>query len=330
MGAITTPADMKLVNELIETGYSETVTQAVEGFFNSSNGAVIVENAAFQGNFVQRNFMKEIPSLVTRRINQDTGSDADATRLKVQEGDQLAARLARKIGPVDITLGTLRSRNFSMDQMSLQVGQQIAKAELANLLNSATASLVGALSGTTGAVSDLTGTGASGENGLTYNALIDALALAGDTSSDIIAWIMPSAAFFQLMKESKDVSKISSIVGAGTLYDGTVASFGRPVIVTDSPSLSPTGDHYVGALKAGALTIRNDAMPIVYNDIVTGRENLVMRVQGEFDAAITVGGYRWTDAGSNPLDASLADDSKWALDASSVKHASAGFLIKVD
>ena len=328
--ALTLPSDMKLVNELIETGYSEEVTQSVETFYNGSNGAVVVENAAFQGDFVQRNFIKEVGDLVTRRINQGTGADGAATSLKATEGDQLAARLARKIGPVDIALGALRSRNFSMDDMSLQIGKQIAKAELANLLNSATASLVGALSGTTGAFVDLTGTGLSGVDGLTYNALIDIMALGGDTSNEIVAWIMPSAAHFQLMKESKDSAKISDIVGAGTLYEGTVASFGRPVIVTDSPSLSPSGDSWVGALKAGALTLRNDAMPIVYNEIVTGKENMIMRIQGEFEAAITVGGYRYGGSAKNPDDAGLAGTANWDLDATSVKHAAAGFLGKVD
>ena len=328
--ALTLPSDMKLVNELIETGYSEVVTQSVETFFNASGGAVVVENAAFQGDFVQRNFIKEIANLVTRRVNQGTGADAAATSLKAVEGDQLAARLARKIGPVDVALGALRSRNFTMEGMSLQIGQQIAKAELANLLNSATASLVGALSATTGAFDDLTGTGASGEDGLTYNALIDLMALAGDTSGDIAAWIMPSKAYFQLMKDAKDSSKISDIVGAGTLYEGTVASFGRPVIVTDSASLLPSGDAWVGALKAGAITLRNDAMPIVYNEIVSGGENLIMRVQGEFEAAITIGGYRYGGSDKNPTDAVLVNTANWALDASTVKHAPAGFLVKVD
>lgn len=329
--ALTTPSDFQLVSELIETGYTETVTQNVEAFGAASNGALTINTVAFQGETPQANYFKEIASLVSRRINDGTGSDGSATSLQLTEGADTAARLARRIGPVDITMGALRARNFTPEQASLAVGRQIAKAELANQLNSALSSLVGALAGTTGALFDNTATGIT-TNTLTHEALVEGLNLFGDANSDIVAWVMHSKAYFDLVKQAIDPSAAPETIGAATIYGGGPGTFGKPVIVTDSSALT-TGstDYYVGGLRAGALQIAVDTMPALVQDIVTGNENLTVRIQGELDYIARVMGYAYDQSagGDNPTDATLATTSNWALEASSVKQG-AGFLVLVD
>jgi hypothetical protein len=155
------------------------------------------------------------------------------------------------------------------------------------------------------------------------------MALGGDTATDIIAWVMPSAAYFRLMKDAKDASQVGSNVAGVTLFQGNVASFNKPIIVTDSPSLLPTSACLVAALKPGAITIRNDAMPLVASDLKLGDQNLTMQFQAEFDAAITIGGYRYSGSTKNPSDTVLANGANWALDASTVLHAPGGFIGKV-
>jgi hypothetical protein len=326
--AVTTNADMRLVPGLIETGYSETVTQAVDAFFSASNGAVVKETVAYQGDTVQHNYFKEVGSLVSRRINQGTGSDAAATPLKITEASDTVPRLARKIGPVAIALGAMRARNMDMSAASVALGQQVAKAELANQINSAAASLVGAISAKTGAFVNNTLTAVTTKT-LNYSALVDALALFGDASNDIVAWLMPSKPFFDLVRQSIDPTKAPDQVGAAAIYTGMPGSLGRPIIVTDAPALTASTDYWCFGLRAGAIQIKVDQMPIWTDEITLRRENIEATFQGELDYICRILGYRYTNAGANPADAALGTTANWTLDATSVKHA-AGVALKVD
>jgi hypothetical protein len=103
-----------------------------------------------------------------------------------------------------------------------------------------------------------------------------------------------------------------------TLQGGGPATFGKPVFVTDSPSLT----RRVVALKPGALRITVDNLPQWLVDAVTGEENLAMRYQGEFDYTVHVGGYGYQvgAGGLNPTDAVLAAGANWDLASTTVKH----------
>lgn len=322
MGAITTPSDMKLINELVETGYSERITQNIDAMRGASGGVIVLQSFAYQGNAIQHNFIKSITNLITRRVNDGTGSDAAATRLKIGEGDQRAMRIARKIGPVDVTLGTLRTRNMTAEQLSLAIGQQIADAELADLLNAGTASLVGALTATTGATVDRTVTAVTNKT-LTHQALVAGLKLFGDVP--IAAWLMHSAPFWDLVGDAIDNGPTE--VGATAIFQGFPGSFNKPVIVTDSPALSVSTDFWTFGLTAEALAFVRDSMGDVVGELVTGRENLVYRIQGEYDFACKVKGYRAADAmGNNPSVAALATTANWQREA--LVRNGAGFAIK--
>lgn len=335
--AITLPSNFKLVNDLFETGYSETITQAVDDFFNASNGAVVKESVAFQGDYAQHNYFKAMTGLVSRRTDSATDAAAAADPVTLSEGGDDAARLKRIIGPIDVTMGAMRARNFSVDVISRAIGVQVAKAEMADQINSAAASLVGALSSATGASVDLTATAFTTKT-LTHSGLVEIMQLAGDTSNDIAAWLMPSKAFFQLVKQAIDPTKAPDMVGTTAIYGGTPGTFGRPVIVTDSPALTKTVSagttHYIAALKPGAIQITVDELPTLIEEAVTGKKSLAWRVQGELDYLVRILGYAYKQSGTgaggaNPADSSLAASAAWSLDSASIKSA-AGFLGEVN
>jgi len=324
--AITVNTDLRLVNELVETGYTETVTQAVTQFFEGSRGAVIKDSVAFVGDSVQHNYLKEVGTLISRRINQGSGSDAAATSLKVEEASDTVPRLARKIGPVDVALGALRARGMSPEALSLALGQQIAKAEMADQINAAAASLVGAISAKTGAFFNNTVTAITTKT-MTYEALVNGLALMGDAGTDIVAWVMHSKAFYDLVKLGLTPANAPDQVGSASIFTGIPGSLGRPIIVTDAPALKASTDYWSFGLREGAVTIKVDDMPLLLTEPVTGRENLLWRIQGELDYICRVLGYRYTDSGKNPANTALATTANWALDGSTIKHA-AGIAIK--
>ena len=326
--AITLPTDFKLRNDLIETGYVETVAQAIEAFQNGGNGAIQIESGAIEGNYAQSNFLKEVASLVTRRINQGAGADGAATALAVTEGDQLAARIARKIGPVDVTLSALRTRNMGEDAISLAIGQQIAKATVADKINTAAASLVGALTAVSGAYYDNTAVTAKT---LDYEALSQVLQLAGDGSTEIVAFMMHSKPFFDLMRTQLNPStELYNSPSIGQIFSGNPATLGRPIIVTDSAPMVVASDYWCFALKAGAIMLKEDTMPTLLNQMVLGNENIAWRLQGESDYICRVQGYAYkTAAGVNPTLATLATTGSWDLDAGSAKQGGA-FALKVD
>ena len=64
----------------------------------------------------------------------------------------------------------------------------------------------------------------------------------------------------------------------------------------------------------------------VVSDLITGLENLVMRVQGEYAFNVGVKGYKWNTT-ANPADAALATGANWTKVATSDKSTAGVMLI---
>lgn len=327
--ALTTAASFKLQDEQFQAGYSEVIRQNTEDFFKRSNGAVIMDYAALKGDYKKEAFFAQMTDVVSRRITTGSGSDGTATPITLSQAEHVRPRLSRKLGPIEVTLDAMRKIGASEGEISLAIGQQLAKAESVAMLNDLVRAAVAALD-MTGSVADRT---SSTPTTLNRAALVAALLLMGDASTDIVCWVMHSKSYFDLVSETIDASKTPDAVASAACYGATPASLGKPVIVTDSSALvldATTDTYYALGLTRGALAATIETQfPDLVQELVGGKENLTMRWQGERDWQIGVKGHAWdtSTGGANPTDAALATADNWDMVASSVKGG-AGVLIK--
>ncbi len=223
----------------------------------------------------------------------------------------------RLIGPILKTIDSLKKIGSSQEEFSFILGQQWAKAVAIDMVNSAVRALVAALSGTTAAVYDYTGTGT-----MTHTALSRGKAKLGDQMGKIVCWVMHSKVFADLEVQAiaDEVVNVADLV----INQGKTSTLGLPVIITDSSPLLVAGtpDEYVTlGLVEGAATITESEERTVVTQLITGLANLCYRTQGEIAYNLGIKGfaYDYGNAGVNPVDASIATYAYWDLKASSYK-----------
>lgn len=308
----TLKGDLKYINPFVQTGITETLTQAAAGMFEASRGAMILQSAQKPGDFENLAFFQNISGLITRR---DPTSLAAAADTKLVQAQYSRVKINRKIGPVASTRDAFRKAGLSRDAMDLVVGQQAGVAMQVDMLNTGIRSLRAALSADASTYVD--GSAAT-INTAGNNGLIDALAKRGDAAAGIVCWVMHSTTYFRLVKEQigLNIDGVSGLV----LAAASPMTLGRPTLVTDSPDLVVANGvsagidaYYTLGLTAGALLMEETEGTEVVTQDITGQENLIVRIQGEYAQNIGLKGYTWdtVNGGENPTNAALGTGTNW-------------------
>lgn len=303
--AAGTLANFQIYEEQFYGGYIEALEQNTDAFNGASSGAISLTTDRKKGQYEQESFFKEISGLVSRR---DVSSVAGATDNPLEQGEFVRVKLNRKIGPIANTMDSFRKISEDPEELSFILGQQIGAAVAVDYLNTAIAAAVAGIGNQAALVHD--GTAAT----ITHTALVDGMSKFGDASNRIVAYVMHSKQYFDLVKQAI-ADKIVEVAGV-TIYTGNVATFNRPVIVTDSPALITTGlpdTYHCLGLQAGGITVQESEGREILAEPVTGLENLMIRVQGEHAYNLGLRGYAWdiANGGANPLDAAVATGTNW-------------------
>ena len=324
--AISNVSDFKIYEEQMQAGYIETAAQFTDAFNAAANGSIVMAAASKVGNYEQEAFFKDISStLITR---QDITSNSGVTPIKLEQDENVRVKVHRKIGPIDATFKSFNMVGMSAQQeFSFLLGQAIAKAQPQEMLNTGLLAARAAVLANTAMVNDVTG--ASGT--CTHTNLIGAMRKLGDAYSRLSAWVMHSTQFFDLGLDAVAQSVDTIVAGILRVYD--IPSLGRPVVVTDSDSLiitADTPDSYVvlGLTEGGLQLIDSEATNVV-SDVITGNEQLQMRLQGEGAYNVGVKGFKWdvSNGGANPSAAAIATGTNWDQCATSDKD-TAGVALK--
>ena len=306
-------------NEL-RGGIVETLTQA-SAFFNSLGNPIVLSTISRRGEYSKETFFKNLATVVARR---DTTSVAAADALPLTMDEIISVKLNRKIGPVDQTYDAFAKVAMSMspEAFSMLLGGMIGKAMQVEMLNSALRAGRAALANQSSVFYDMaTGT-------LTTAGLVSGLGKMGDAASQVIAWVMHSKNYFDLMAHQVGTSANGDVVSGVVVQNAAPATLNRPVIITDSDALKVAGgsgsgayvDYHVLGLTANGLVVENSEQERVTQE-VTGLENLVIRLQGEFAYNLGVKGFKWDiDNGhANPIDSAVGTGSNWDPAVSSSK-----------
>lgn len=320
--AIGKASDFTIYQEEFHTGVVETLEQETAAFNAASNGCIVLRPLAHMGDYLKETFFSVISGLVSRR---DTTSVAAATDLPLADNEIVGVKLNRKIGPVANTLDSFRKIARDPVEFSFLLGQQIAKGIMVDYVNSAVRAGNAALGNVAALTHDYAATGT-----LTHGQMVVGMSKLGDAGNRIGCWVMHSKVYYDLMGQAI-TDKVYEVAGV-TIMNGTVPSLGRPVVVTDAAPLlnaTPVPDEYhsLGLVPMGIEVLESEGREIV-DDMVTGLENLVVRIQGEHAFTLRLKGFTWdvTNGGANPNDTAVALGTNWDQVSADTKSC-AGVLI---
>lgn len=317
-------SDFRIYNDQFFGGMAETMqidTSALRSL------GINVVTRALRGQYEYESFIKKISGLVSRR---DTTSVAAATDLAVTQDEIISVKLARKIGPVAQTMDSFRkaAMAFSSDwdpngsaTYSRYLGSMYAKDIEADMLDTSLLALRVFLE-TAATNANRHVIAANGT--ITSDALVSTLSKMGDQANKVRAWVMHSKVYFNLMAGQIAPASGGSDLAFQVINSAVPAALNRPIIVTDSPSLVVTGapDLYrtIGLTEGAVELIESEQQEIV-TDVVTGLENLVLRMQGEYAYNLSIKGAKWdvTNGGANPASAAVGTATNWDQVATSNK-----------
>jgi len=316
-------SDFKIYNDQF---YSGLVEEAVQQTNALGSVGIRVSSRSIRGDYDVRSFIKKISGAVTRR---DTTSTAAVTGIAVPMDENVSVKLNRKIGPIEQTLDAWRKAALPFadasqgdngaEAFSRYLGKMFAKDVAIEMLDTALLAARVAIAQASTNVHTIAANGT-----MNTPALITTLSKMGDASSRIKAWVMHSKVFFDLFQYQASASSSGGELAAGIVAAATPLTLNRPVYVTDSPSLVVTGSpdlYRTLALTDDAIEIENSEDQEMAFTLVTGLENLVHRMQGEFAYNLSLKGYKWdmANGGVNPSNAAVGTATNWDQTATSYK-----------
>lgn len=306
--AIGLEADFVIYNQQFWGGVVETLQQNTEAFNAASQNAVRLVTRSILGDYERESFLKSTASLISRR---DVTASTSVSDSKLQAGEMIGVKVNRRLGPVTQSRDAFRKIGVSPEEFSFMLGQQSGPAIAIDYINLAVGAVRAAITNVAALQYDAT---ADTLKTLNHTAMVGGLSKFGDRAARIVAWVMHSKNYFDLMKQ-QIADKLFEVAGA-TVYAGTIATFGKPVIVLDSPNLFTAGSaattYDVLGLVENAVEVAESEERDIISQPVTGLENLVDRIQGEYAFNLRVKGTAYnTGNGINPLDATLLTAATW-------------------
>lgn len=316
-------SDFKIYNDQFFGGLVEQAQQATAALGTTG---IQVRTRPIRGDYDYRSFIKKISGLVSRR---DTTSVSAATDLAVPMDEKISVKVARKIGPVAQTLDAWRKAALAFATaeqgddgaraFSRYLGAMAAKDIAVDMLDT---SLIAAWK----AIEQLsTNKHTIAANGtMTTAALVTGLSKLGDMANRITGLVMHSKVYFDLVQYQINPANNGDPVAGGIVVGGSAATLGRPVYITDSASLLVTGtpDLYrTLMLTEEGIVIENSEDQELAFTLVTGLENLVHRMQGEFAYNLGLKGFKWdvANGGANPNSTAISTATNWDQVATSYK-----------
>lgn len=311
------PFDLQVFNQQTYTVMTETTDQDVKKFNEASGGAIVLFNKPFSGDFDIKTAFQSIAGLVRRRNAHGSGA-VQAVQLK--EMLDVAVKVAAGTAPTEWQAQQYNWTLRNPELAAITLGEQLAKARLADMLNTGIAAGVAAISGNAAMVHDASSAPPN------FNVLNSGAAKMGDRSSSLKAWVLHSTAMHNLYGNAlTNANQLFTYDGVNVLRD----PMGRLFVVTDAPALFASSTYHTLGLVENAIAVNdnNDFNAVLENK--TGDENIKSVYQAEWSFGVAVKGYAWDMAvgGKSPTDAAIGTPTNWKKNATSNKD-TAGVLIK--
>ncbi|OOF55769.1 major capsid protein [Rodentibacter genomosp. 2] len=310
--------DLQVFNKQTQVALTETVDQDIEKFNEASGGTIVLQNAPVEGDFDIRASFKAVAGLVRRRNAYGQGT-VEAKRL--EQLLNVAVKVAAGTPPLEYEPQQYHWILKNPELAAITIGQQLAKARLADMLNTAVLGGVAAIGGNTKTVLD------DKAQAPTFRTLNKGAALFGDRSGSLKAWVMHSTTLHSLFENAlTNTERLFNYDNINVVRD----PFGRVFVVTDSPALvNADGSYNTLGLVENAILVggNNDFNSVILPKV--GGENIGATYQAEWTYNLGILGYKWDMAagGKSPNDTALGTSTNWEKSATFDKD-TAGVLVK--
>ena len=317
--ARTLPSDLFVPQVALDMFQVEFVTslQAMKFFGLSPNFPVYIRGfdvLSQQGQFIEAPVLSRIASLDTAR---DITSDVDVDTLKVGSRNDRGVLINRKLGPVSLTATAAALAKTTSEGVSAAIGQQMARSMQETIQQYVIAALKGAISKMTSTLHTKAVWSATVRTNLTTSLLAQLKALLGDSTESIVGWIMRSEVYNTDLITSNlgaGVTGIADVVGNG----GPAQTLGIPYALVDDSNLT-TADggfdkYYTLGLGAGCIEVEFTRPLVIYPpERRLKSENVEDVIRGDYDFAIRIPGFQWSNAQANPSVANCAATTYWTV-----------------
>lgn len=313
----------KIYEDQFYSGMLEVEMQQAQLFNEGSNNTMRVIPREHIGDFSQEAFFAETPDVVTRR---DIASNGDGEASDLASDELIGVKLYRRF-QYDKKLTDIKRIGYSEQEYSFVVGQQIARSRMVEMLNTGLLAMVTCLGLDEKNHLDITGdTPAT----LNYDALPLLLAKFGDRGNELRHIVGHSKPIFDLLGNSFGVE--TDNVAGFSINTGGIPTLGRSLAQTDSSSLiEVSGDPATTSYKTlflaqNGLIVEQSEEETVTSQLVTGKENLIVRIQGEFGYTVKVKGFQYSSATANPNNAALGTAGNWEQVATDTKSTAGVYI----
>ena len=317
-------SDLAVFQEYIQTSMTETQDQQVDKFNGATRGGIILTSAAHQGDFSSTAIWAKISGLVRRRNAYGSGAVAQKT---LRQLVSTSVKIASGTPPVEINPGMLKWIQKSPEEAGVVIGKQLAEDNMADMLN------VGVVAYRSAVGNVATNVSVKTTDVANLSSLMSGAAKFGDRSQDIVAWLMHSKSAFDIYGQAlANQARLFTFGNIQVMEDG----FGRPLVVTDSPSLvvadgvtAGTDAYYQLGLAAGGIIVEQGNEFTDNIQTVNGDENILRTYQAEWVYQMGLKGFTWdtTTGGKSPTTAALGTAANWDKISTSHKDL-AGVLVE--
>lgn len=307
-------SDMKVYQNEIQGATIELLAQKISQFNAASGGAIVLNSAAWEGDFTKESFFASLAG-AQRRVDRYAaiGSQA-ATALTA--GELVGVKVAGGFGPVLFEPAQMTYLQRSPTEAIMAISEGFADALLADQLNTSVGAAVAAVGNVAALVNDVSATGS-----ITQAALNGSHRKFGDQSQLLIADVMTGDVYHRLVGEA--------IANAGQLFVSgnvqVVNILGKLFVVSDIPALyaagTPNKDKVLSVVAQG-IVVDNAGDIITNMDTTNGQTRIQTTWQADYTFGVKLKGYAWdvTNGGKSPTDAELFTGSNWDKAVTSNKH----------
>lgn len=297
--------DFEVYNDFTYTTATEVLRQQIDLFNAATGGAILLEAANNAGDYTDESMYAKIDGLVRRR---NAYANTAVSEKEMEMLLDTSVKVAAGTPPVRIDPHWWDWINRSQEEAGIIYGRQLAVDMFADMLNTAIMAIVAAMLNDTEIQHD--GSSATAD----YNDLLTGTSKFGDRSNDIRIWIAHSKVMFDIWGDN--LANASQLFVFGNVAVRT-DPFGRPIVLTDSPSLVNTtpdpDNYYTLGLTPGAVRVEQNDDFLQNIETSNGFENIRRTIQSQWTYNLSVKGYAWdkTSGGHSPNDAAIASSASW-------------------
>lgn len=300
----------KVFSDFAQGTMTEVLAQQVDLFNAATRGGIVLRAARNAGDFSDVTSWAKIAGLVRRRNAYANGAISEVDLAQLQE---TSVKVATGTPPVRMDPGQFEWILKNPKEGGVVFGQQLAVDRMADMLDVAIASVKSALSSQSTNYFD----GTAGTASLA--GLNTASAKMGDMAGRLAVWVGHSKPIFDLWGAA--IANGASLFTFGTINISS-DPFGRPIIMTDAPSLvDPTGagtgpdvpSYGLLGLVPGAVMIEDNGDYTANMETKNGFENIVRTMQAEWSYNVSVKGFAWdkVNGGKSPTTAAIGTATNW-------------------